>query len=991
MGLGGASEEPCVAKPDGKIIRSLRRKRGLRQSDLARIAGVSDKTVKRLESGLTDEPLPDTVAAIAGALKVPTEALFERMPSEPEQPAEDFGRVRSSFVGRRAQLTLLSERLAEARAGRAQVVWVAGEPGAGKSALMDQLMRRARASGFGVVMGRCYESPGAPPFWPWQQVFNELTEGLSSAELQRIVGEAAADLAALLPGLAAARPTPEREAYSDRDRFRLFRGAARLLRERARHEPLLLILDDIHCADTPSLVLWRELARQLRAARIALVVTYRHTEVDAAHPVATICAELARDVDGCRIDLPGLRAEEIEILVERIRPDDDSLPLSEALFERTEGNPFFVLQLLEALRDRPELTSAELARLCPVGVRDAIQLRLQKLGPDVTRVLRIAAVMGRRFAWRIVEDVSGAPVGPALEVAMRHALVREVPGGSGIHEFSHMLFRDTLYEQISIHAGIALHRAIAETLVARHGAEPTPHLAALAYHFLEAGPAGHARGIEYSRIAAEDALRRMAFEEAIRLYTKALGALEREGTSDPRTLCELLLALGSAQNRGGSSAAANASFGRAAGIARHLGAGDLLARAALGMGMRFGQIVDLGVYDDGQIALLREALAALPESETALRGQLLALLAMSLFWTDEFETSASLGAEAVGTAERSGHAETQFRSLAAAYLARSLPGAQGREEMMGKLESIALHAGNNEVLLHAEVLRTAETLRFMERMSSFDQAVARLGRLARRAKEPWIEWWLLGFRAVRALIQGDAKTGADLAEQQHGLGERADAGMVEMTLGALQYLSLRIEGRWQEIDELVVRMVDMYPSTPAWRCVALTSALALGRRRDVERRYRELIDERFRTIVSQPLLWPACFAMLSEISFELQDAARAQRLEQVLEKHARENLVAGVGGMFLGPTTRALGLLSAAQQRIPEARAQLTDALARCESMGAGALALQVEVDLLRIDARAGAPMAEIRVQCEHLSERARASSWHGLDAQLTRLAREGG
>jgi transcriptional regulator with XRE-family HTH domain len=177
-----------MAKPDGRIIRSLRRKRGLRQSDLARIAGVSDKTIKRLEGGLT-EPLPDTVAAVAGALKVATEALFQRMPTEPEPPAEDFGRVRSSFVGRRAQLSLLSERLAEARAGRAQVVWVAGEPGAGKSALMDELILRARASGFGVVKEGCYESPGAPSFWCWEQIFGALTEGMSFSDLERIVGK----------------------------------------------------------------------------------------------------------------------------------------------------------------------------------------------------------------------------------------------------------------------------------------------------------------------------------------------------------------------------------------------------------------------------------------------------------------------------------------------------------------------------------------------------------------------------------------------------------------------------------------------------------------------------------------------------------------------------------------------------------------------------------------------------------------------------------
>jgi transcriptional regulator with XRE-family HTH domain len=976
-----------VARPDGRIIRKLRLKQGLRQLDLARKAGLAEKTIKRIEAGQTAQPNPDTVAYIAKVLNVAPEELFPRELSdavEPGVPAGDSG-----FVGRDAQLALLWERLTEAKRGRAQVVWVAGEPGAGKSALMDELIRRARAAGFGVVKGSCYESPGAPSFLPWQQVFGVLAEDMSTAALRRIAGESESDLSVLLPALAA-RTSPDREEYSDRDRFRLFKAAARVVRERSRKEPLLLILDDLHCADTPSLRLWQALARELRAARVALIATYRHTEVDAAHPLAEICSELLREVDGCRIALPGLRPEEIQMLVGRIRADAGAAALSRVLFERTEGNPFFVLQLLHALRDQPGLTSEEFARLCPVGVSEAIQLRLQKLGSEVTQVLRIAAVVGRQFAWRIVEDVSAAPVGPALELAMRQALVREVPGRKGIYEFSHMLFRDALHDQIPVHECTLLHQAIAETLVARHGAALTPHLAALAYHFLESGPAGHARGIEYSRVAAADAVHRMAFEEAIRLYATALHAVEHEGARAQRTLCELLLALGDAQNRSGNGVAANESFGRAAGIARHLGAGDLLARAALGIGMRFGQIVDIGVYDDAQIALLREALEALPESEAELRAQVLALLAMSLFWTDEFESCAILAAEAVATAERSGHALTQFRTLMSAYLARSLPGVQGRAETIIKLEQIASRTQTNEILLHAAVLRTAETLRFMDRMGPFDQAVARLGKLSRRGKEPWIEWWVLGFRIVRALIHGDAKTRADLTEQQYGLGERADAGMVELTLGAHRYRTLLLQGRWEEIHEVVARMVELYPSSPSWPCVALTSALQLGRRRDVERDYREIIDRRFRNIC-QPLLWPACFAMLSELCFEFEDGPRARRLEQVLRPHAHENLVAGLGGMFLGPATRALGLLAAAQHRLAEARVYLADALSRSESMGAVALALQVEIDLLRVDARAGGPASEIRAQCEQLSERARAAGWCGLDAQLSRLARDGG
>ncbi len=980
-----------MAKPDGSIIRDLRRKRALNQAQLARIAGISEKTLKRIEAGLTDAPQPETMAAIAGALKVSATSLFEsaaaaRPPAGDPAPALPAATAAPScFVGRAEQLATLSERLVGARSGLGQVIWVAGEPGAGKSAFLEEGAHRAAAAGFAVVLGRCYESPGAPSFWPWVQVLGELVEGMSADALRRIAGETESELAALLPGFASSA-TPDRDAYADRDRFRLFTAVARLLRERAREQPLLLILDDLHCADTPSLLLWQALARQLRASPIALLATYRHTDIDAAHPLTSVCTDLLREANGCRISLPGLRPEEIEILVRRVATDRDATPLSQTLFERTEGNPFFVLELVEALRDPSDLSTHErLARLCPAGIREAVQLRLQKLGDDVTHVLGIAAVVGRRFAWRIIEQVSPLPIAPALERAVRSALIRELEGAPGVYEFSHMLFRDALYDQIPIQRRMDLHRAVAETIEARHAGELAPHLTALAYHFLQAGPLGHARGVEFSRVAAEDALQRMAFEEAIRLYHTALGAIEREGGSEPRAICEFLLALADAQNRGGHGLAASASLKRAARIARSLGAGDLLARSALGIGMRFGQIFEVGVHDDAQIALLREALDALPQGEAVLRAQVLALLAMSLFWSGDFESSARLAAEAVDTAERSGHALTQFRTLTAAYLARSMPGAPGREEITDKLQQIALSTRSNEVILHAQVLRTAEALRFMTHLGPFARSLAQLARLAGQAREPWVEWWVLGFRTLHALIEGDTKTAADLTEQQWGLGERADAAMVEATLATHRYGRLFLEGRWEELHELVTRMLHGYPNTAAWPCAAVICALRLGRRQEAERSYRDLIDHQL-DYLCQPLLWPACLALLSEVCFEFDDGARARRLEQVLVPHAHENLIVGIGALFLGPASRALGLLAAAQGRFEEARVRLGEALQRCQSIPAPPLALQVEIDLLRLDARAGTLSSGVRARCDELATRARLAGWHGLDWDLRRL-----
>jgi hypothetical protein len=244
-------------------------------------------------------------------------------------------------------------------------------------------------------------------------------------------------------------------------------------------------------------------------------------------------------------------------------------------------------------------------------------------------VLGVASVLGREFVLGALEPVCAEPQEAflgALDEALAARVVADVPGARGRLRFAHVLIRDVLYQQLGAARRLRLHRQVGEALEALYAANPEPHLAELAYHFLEASSAGGAhKAIDYARRAAERAVRLLAYEEAVRLYQVALQASETEGSLDQREHCDLLLALGDAQARAGETAPAKATFLSAAELARHAGRAEQLARAADGYGGRY--VWDVGRNDPRLRPLLEEALRALGDGDDTLRVRLLARLA----------------------------------------------------------------------------------------------------------------------------------------------------------------------------------------------------------------------------------------------------------------------------------------------------------------------------------------------------------------------------
>jgi hypothetical protein len=415
----------------------------------------------------------------------------------------DLG-VTTPFVGREAELGALTVDLDAALAGRGGVVLVAGEPGIGKTRLAEELAIQASGRGVLVLWGRCWEGEGAPAFWPWVQVVHAYVQAADPTALRQEMGAGAADIAQLVPAVCErlpdlpAPPPTEPEAA----RFRLFDSLTGFLRAAAVRRPLLLVLDDLHWADAPSLALLRFVGRALEGAGPLVVGCYRHTEVDQGHSLLGTLADLTRGQHHRRLLLGGLDEAEVASFIALVAGVAPPPALAVAVHQQTDGNPFFVTEVVRLLATQGQLgqptetVSPLLAGGLPEGVRAVVTQRLGRLSGDCRGVLEVAAVLGRGFRLRALQLASGRDSGQLLELLEEvegARVVEAAPGGPASWRFVHTLVREVLYEGLPTARRVRLHRLVGEALEAVHAADLGPHLAELAHHFVDAAPAAGRR------------------------------------------------------------------------------------------------------------------------------------------------------------------------------------------------------------------------------------------------------------------------------------------------------------------------------------------------------------------------------------------------------------------------------------------------------------------------------------------------------------------
>jgi DNA-binding CsgD family transcriptional regulator len=740
------------------------------------------------------------------------------------------------------------------------------------------------------------------------------------ASLRHDLGAGAADIAQLvsavrdrIPDL----PTPpplEPEAA----RFRLFDSLAGFLRTAAARRPLLLLLDDLHWADVPSLALLRFMSRELEGAGPLVVGSYRHTEVNQGHPLLAAVADLTRGQHRWLL-LGGLDQREVADFVTLVAGAEPSAELAAEVYRQTDGNPFFVTEVVRLLASRGRLDpvvrdATVLGGGLPEGVRAVVAERLSHLSGACQRILEVAAVVGRDFELRVLQPASGLDAERLLvllEEAEAARLVGAVPGELSRWRFAHALVREVLYEGLLAARRVRLHGLVADALEAVYAADPGPHLAELAHHLVEAA-AGHeemaAKAVQMATLAGRRSLAMLAWEDAAELFEQALAALELTERSGSQQRCELLLAVGEARMAASDVSAARAAYQQAGELARRIGSPEALARAGLGLGLE----ITSGIVDSVQVGLLEEALAALGEADSPLRARVLAGLARALVSTPQVERRLALSEDAVQMARRLGEEATLASVLFGRHLA--MWGSE-RAEVAGERLAVATEAvglaeqiGDRAMALRGRGLRRIDLLELGD-LAGYDADLAAAERAAEELRQLRYRWQLPLAHATRALLAGRFTRAEELMEQGLAAGRRAgDQAVRNYYTGVLATLRF-MQGRFGELAELIQDAAARFPAMVVFQA-ALAAARAEAGPADLARAEVERLAARDLAAVPRDPAWSFSLASLALACYHLGEAGTAVTLRPWLEPYADRNIVTGrVGAICLGPAAYFLGLL----------------------------------------------------------------------------------
>jgi DNA-binding SARP family transcriptional activator len=453
-------------------------------------------------------------------------------PAAATGPGPDEVDGASGLVGRDAERRRLDRCLAALGSGTGGVVLLAGEPGIGKTALLDELAHRARSTSVPVARGRCLEQEGAPPFWPWLEVLRVAADHLDDGRLQDALAGNGALVTQLVPELAARAGIEVATAPGDPDtaRFALYDAVATVLTRIAADRGLVVVVDDLHWADRSSLQLLALLATRAAARRILLAAAHRDAVTDRTPELEAALASAVREPATTTLTLRPLASDEVTALVERAVGAEPPADVVAAVQHRAGGNPFFVHQLAALLAATGgEGGAADI----PVGVRHVLLQRMDPLSEEVRRTLAGAAVLGQEFDLRPLAAATDVDVPTALDhldVAIRHGLVEVAGNHAAAYRFVHALVRETIAHELTRGAAARLHAAAATAL---EQVDPAP-VEAIADHLWHAVDlVDQDRVVGYLRTAADEAAAVLAFEQAERQLRRALVVLERVPSPDP--------------------------------------------------------------------------------------------------------------------------------------------------------------------------------------------------------------------------------------------------------------------------------------------------------------------------------------------------------------------------------------------------------------------------------------------------------------------------
>jgi DNA-binding CsgD family transcriptional regulator len=849
---------------------------------------------------------------------------------------------RTPFVGRQDELEAVRRMVAEAAAGRGSFALVAGDAGAGKTRFCEESAQFATDAGSLVLTGRCPEGDTPLPYLPLLEMLESAASMMPPDDLRAAMGASAPQLAAVAPHLRIVLPdipvlAPVPPEHERQDVF----AAVRDFFDRAsRARPLLLIVEDLHWADAPTMLLIRHLVTFVPHRRVVVLATYRPDEVAAADERRAPGASLSGLVDQARrtrgasvLQLGDLAEHDVTRIIAALAGREPPPEIVSRVYARTGGNPFFVEQIVahlleegRLLDDAGEWIVAPLLvedDVVPESVRAVIAQRLRRVGDACASTLVAAAVAGRGCEYDVLAAAVDMPPGAlldALDEAERANLITSSRSGAAVRlTFTHELIRETLLGSVSLPRLQRLHLRFADAIASRTAGDDRE--ADIAHHLLRAGSlADPARTVRHALAAASRAMTATAFEQAAALYFRAL---ELVPPDERRQRCELLLAAAEALKRVSDSEVARAAFREAAALARTIDAAPLLVRAALGFARSWPRISSV---DAEAVELLRAALAVVPEDDESTRSRILSRLALQLLYAGEPEEVKARAREAVAAARRAQDRLSLARALQVLHAALWEPaGLQERLAAATEILALAPQIGEPTVALWGQRPRIADLMELGD-VAAAEAELDAYERLAAESRQPIFIWQAAVRRAMMAIFYGQLDEGERLAQRALELGRRAEGQNLIAAFGGQLLVVRWQQGRLGELRALAEASHHNEPGTKLWSAVLAFIETEDGRIPQARAAFEALAADRFASLPNEDSRL-TIIVLAALVCAALGDGLRAEQLYDLLLPYEERNIVVSEGVACVGAAAHYLGILAVAARRTDDAERRFAQAI----------------------------------------------------------------
>jgi class 3 adenylate cyclase/tetratricopeptide (TPR) repeat protein len=769
-------------------------------ADIVRLtAGRRSRHDSRSLGPLDLKGLPDPVETV----EVLWEPLGDPCPVVP-LPARLAVRPAVGVVGRETELTVVLDAFKRVAAGgRREVLLVTGEAGLGKTTLLAEAARVAFDEGACVLFGHCEEDL-ATPYQLFTEALGHLVTHAREEQLAEHVESWGPELALLAPALSSRLRglAPSRATDADTERYQVFAAVVGLLDTMSQAQPVVLVLDDLQWADRASLQLLQHVVAVDHPMRVLVLGTYRDAELSRAHPLLDVLAGLHRGGEVGRLELAGLDDAGVVSLMEAAAGhtlDETAVRLARALHRETDGNPFFVSEVLRHLAETGAINQDAVtgrwvaiatleAMALPASVRTVVGARVGRLGPEAERVLSLAAVIGRDFHLDVLAAAAAMSEDDVLDIldaAAAATLVRELTDTPGHHTFAHALIQHTLYEDLGPTRQARAHRRVAEALEEICDDRPGSRVGELARHWHGAQPADPTKALGYSQRAGDAALAVLAPGEALRHYAQALAVFERSDDPDPLVGIDLAIGIGTAQRQSGDAAFRETLLDAAR---RAADIGDTARLVAAAVANNRGMFSNALTVDSERVAILELALEALPNDDPS-RALVLSTLCAELTYDDSLERRQTLADEALAIARSTGDDATTVRVLNHISFPLTLPHLLDQTlAWSAEALDIAERLGDPVQLFWAAHLRAGVALRAGD-IDETDRCYEIAWSVADRLDEPMLLWQRATMRALRAQLAGDNDTAEALTTEAFRIatdsGQPDAAGFLAVQQGAV--------------------------------------------------------------------------------------------------------------------------------------------------------------------------------------------------------------